>query len=174
MRAFDFGFGARNNADIDMGPFVIPEPPRSKQGLTFAERGFSFIRLQPAHLELFAFLYGSDREIPKFEHCIGRTMIDARCLPLGCVLVYFNPSGINELHADFGNWLRTYPTPILRAMKGIADHLRQHEIYYLHAVSDEGIEGSQKLIEWLKGEPTGVRNGDIGFWWLIDLRSTPI
>lgn len=164
----------RDDADIDTGPFVFPPLP-AKRSLTFSERGFSFIPLQQVHLELFVdCLYG--RAALKIEYCVGRVMVDRRGVPLGAVLVYFESGGLNWLYAEFGNWLRTYPKDILRAMHAVTNQLRKQEFFILHTCADEKIAGSDTLIHWLNGELIDPHpdNDGIGPTYLIDLRKTPI
>lgn len=145
------------------------EPVR--ENASFRERGFSFIPLRPAHLDFLAFVYG--RTVPKLEEVVGRAMVDRNYLPLGVVLVHFEPCGTNTLHAHFGKWLKVYPKDILRGMSEVTHWLREHEIFILHAIADEGVPGSDYLLEWLRAKPTGQRN-DIGPIYRLDLRECKI
>jgi hypothetical protein len=163
---------SRTRDDDDTGLFAFPAPPRLQRALTFAERGYRFVPLLAAHLELFLFLYG--RDAVKIEECVGKTLVDARCLPLGAVLVWFQPGGKNWLYGEFGQWLKIFPKDILRAMREVANDLRDRGITTLHCTADPAIEGSDKLVRWLKREPTGERDGDLGPIYRIDLRATPI
>ena len=80
---------------------------------------------------------------------------------------------ITTLHAHFGKWLRTYPKDILRGMSEVCNWLREHEVYILHAIADEGIDGSDTLLKWLGAKPTG-HIGDVGPWYRLDLRECKI
>lgn len=100
-------------------------------------------------------------------------MVDENFLPLGVVLVHFEPCGINKLHAHFGKWLRIYPKDILRGMAEVCNRLRQHEVYILHAIADEAVDGSDYLLKWLGAEPTGGRD-PVGPLYRLDLRKYKI
>ena len=118
-------------------------------------------------------IYGG-RNVPTIDEVIGRAMVDERHLPLGAVLVWFEPNGRNWLYAHFGPFLRLWPKDILRAMHEVADELRAAGVFTLHCSADESVEGSEKLARWLGGVPTGERDGDLGPVFLIDLRRCKI
>jgi len=173
----------RDDEDVGTGLFTLPERAPPKGPLSFRERGFSFIPLRSAHLEFLTCVYG--REVPSIDEVVGRAMVDANHLPLGVVLVHFEPDvfepeydqriglGLRVLHAHFGKWLRVYPKDILRGMKEVADWLRQHNIFTLHAQADRDVEGSDTLLQWLGAEPTG-HEGDTGPWFALNLRRCKI
>ena len=81
-------------------------------------------------------VYGG-RSMPTIDQVVGRAMVDENYLPLGVVLVYFEPSGKNWLYAHFSKWLRVYPKDILRSMSEVSNWLRKNEIFILHA--DDGL-----------------------------------
>jgi len=158
--------------DVGAGLLSAPERRPSK-GLSWRERGWSFIPLRPAHLEFLQFVYG--RDVPSIDEVIGRAMVDECCLPLGVVLVHFESGGINKLHAHFSKWLKVYPKDILRGMAEVCNLLRQHEVFILHAIADEAVDGSAYLLEWLGAKPTGERDdGGIGPIYQLDLRHCKI
>jgi hypothetical protein len=161
----------RRRDDDDVGGLLGLEQARPKGPLGFKERGFSFIPLRPAHLEFMACVYG--REVPSIDEVVGRAMVDQFFLPAGVVLVHFEPSGINKLHAHFGKWLRIFPKDILRGMSEVCKWLRERNIFVLHAIADEGVEGSDYLLQWLGAKPTGER-GDVGPLYRLDLRACKI
>jgi hypothetical protein len=172
MRALALDLGRARDCDRPIGLLYAPiKDRRPKRALTFAESGFSFIPLRQAHLDFMATVYG--RCVPIFEECEGRSLVDERYLPLGVLLVHFEPGGRNVLHAHFGKWLRQFPVACLRAIKEVTDALRARGIFILHCSADATVAGSTKLIAWLKGEPTGERD-DHGAIFRIDLRRTPI
>lgn len=170
--------------DAGSGLLWAPEPPRPQRPLSFRERGFSFIELRPQHLALFGAIYG-DRSMPTIDEVVGRAMVDWDFMPLGAVLVYFEPhafeaeygqrifEGRNWLYAHFGPWLRIYPKDILRGMKSVADQLREAGIFDLHCTADRSVEGSDKLVIWLRGVATGEED-KLGPIYRIDLRTCPI
>ena len=100
-------------------------------------------------------------------------MVDRDYLPLGFCFVWFEPSGTVSLHAHFGRWLKRYPKDILRGMHQTANELRQMGVRYLHCTADPSVEGSQRLVNWLQGEPTG-QMGEMGMIYCIDLTKTKI
>jgi hypothetical protein len=164
---------SRHKDDTYSGLFfdVPPSPPR-QGSLSFRERGFSFIPLRPAHLEFMGAVYAG-RSMPTIDQVVGRAMVDEYYLPLGCVLVYFEPGGKNWLYAHFSKWLHVYPKDIRRAMKEVCDVLRQHEIFILHASADKSVDGSDYLLKWLGAEPTGEQD-DLGPLYRLDLRKCRI
>lgn len=153
-----------------LAPRMFRSAP-ARPGASFQERGFSFIPIRPAHLDFLRFVYG--REVPTIDEVVGRTMVDDRYLPLGVCIVHFEPCGTNTVHAHFGKWLRIYPKDILRGMSHVTNWLRQHDIFILHAIADEAVDGSDTLLKWLSGEPTGHRN-EIGPIYRIDLHNCKI
>jgi hypothetical protein len=161
----------RHDDDVGTGLFTLPERSLRKDPVGFKERGFSFIPIREAHLDFMACVYG--RTVPKLEEVIGRAMVDENYLPLGVVLVHFEPSGLNVLHAHFGKWLRVYPKDILRGMSEVSSWLRKNEIFILHAIADQSVEGSDYLLKWLGAEPTG-HQGDVGPWYRLDLRQCKV
>lgn len=148
---------------------IRSDPPRP--GASFRERGFSFIPLRQAHLDFLQFVYG--REVPKLDEVVGRAMVDESYLPLGVVLVHFEPNGTNTLHAHFGKWLKVYPKDVLRGMSEVCNWLREHEVFILHAIADESVPGSDYLLEWLGATPENRRN-EIGPIYRLDLRKCKI
>jgi hypothetical protein len=122
-------------------------------------------------LDFLGYCYG--RQAPPYEEVEGRAMVDDRYLPLGVLLVHFEPCGINTLHGHFHTWLKVYPKDILRSVSQVCDSLRSRGITILHASADERIEGSETLVKWLNAEPTGQRN-ETGPIWKIDLTKTKI
>lgn len=183
MRAVPLEFMARGATGHGL-LWAPPEPPRPQGPLSFRERGFSFIPLRPQHLALYGAIYG-DRAMPTISEVVGRAMVDADYMPLGAVLVYFEPDvfeveygqrifeGRNWLYAHFGPWLKIYPKDILRGMKEVADQLREHEIFDLHCTADRTIEGSDRLAIWLGGQPTGEID-TLGPIYRLDLRDCKI
>jgi hypothetical protein len=123
------------------------------------------------HLELLGFAYG--RVPPPLEEIHGNTMVDRHFMPLGFCFAWFEPSGTVSLHAHFGKWLRQFPKDVLRGMHGTANELRTGGVRFLHATADPSIEGSLRLVEWLKGVHTG-QTGEFGPVYLIDLHKTKI
>src|SRR5262245_2994480 len=77
-----------------------PVEPGPKRAPSFKEAGLSFIPLRQAHLDLLQVVYG--RNVPAMDECVGKAMVDYYYLPVGVVLVHFEPSGTNVLHAHFG------------------------------------------------------------------------
>jgi hypothetical protein len=166
-----YALARRGYDGVGAGLLSTTPERRPLKGLSWRDRGFSFISIRPAHLEFLQFVYG--RDVPSIDEVIGRAMVDERCLPLGVVLVHFEAGGINKLHAHFGRWLRIYPKDILRGMAQVADQLREHEVFILHAIADEAVEGSDYLLKWLGAEPTGQRD-PIGPMYRLDLRRCKI
>jgi hypothetical protein len=184
MRASIFAPRWREEVPYTGGLLWAPPTPPPRRAPSFRERGFSFIDLRPAHLEFMGAVYAG-RSMPTIDEVVGRAMVDENYLPLGCVLVYFEPdiveleyrqriyAGKNWLYAHFAKWLRVYPKDILRAMSDVADHLREHEIFVLHASADDAIDGSDYLLEWLGAKPTGERDV-LGPLYRLDLRRCKI
>src|SRR5262245_47412125 len=175
MRALaaDLGRGYDNWEDDGGGILCAPPTaePRLKRAPTFREAGLSFIELRPAHLDFMRVIYG--RCVPPFEECEGRALVDQRYLPIGVLLVHHQADGRHKLHAHFGRFLREYPVACLRSIKEVCDSLRERGIYELHCSADESVAGSEKLVKWLRGEPTGEREHE-GPVYSINLRNTPI
>jgi hypothetical protein len=182
MRAVPLEFVTRGVAGQDL--LWAPEAPRPQRPLSFRERGFSFIPLRPQHLALYGAIYG-DRSMPRIDEVVGRAMVDADYMPLGAVLVYFEPdviepeygqrifSGKNWVYGHFGDWLRRYPKDILRDMSEVTDQLREGGVFDLHCTADRTIEGSDKLAKWLGGVATGEID-ELGPIYQIDLRKCKI
>lgn len=139
--------------------------------LSFKERGFDFIPIRQAHLDFLGYCYG--RTPPPLEEVEGFALVDRNCLPLGLALVHFEDGGTVTCHAHFGKWLKIYPKDILRGMKVTMDSLRERGIFILHAIADDGIEGSDTLVKWCRGVPTGQR-AETGPIYRIDLRDMKV
>jgi len=134
---------------------------------TFKDQ-FTFIPVREAHLEFFAFAF--QEELPPIDEVIGNTMVDRlHYLPLGFALARLWPSGAVSIHAYFGQWLKTYPKDVLRALKGTVDELRAMGIQDIHAVADESVPGSDTLLEWLGGEKTEQFVDGQGWYYKINL-----
>ena len=138
---------------------------------SFADTGFSFIRLRAAHLEMFRVAYA--RELPRIEDVLGRAMVDRAFIPIGACMLWFEPDGIVSLHAHFGDYLKTWPKDILRALRETADEARAIGVTDTYAYADREIAGSDKLLRWLGAEPTGHEN-EIGPIYRLDLRQSKI
>lgn len=120
---------------------------------SFKDHGFEFIDLRPAHLDLYAFVLGD--EAPEFADCVGRTMVDRNFMPMGFCLAWFRKEGSITIHAYYGKWLKTFPKDILRGMKPVIDALRTAGVVDVYAVADVNVEGSDTLVKWFGGVPTG-------------------
>ena len=172
MRAIAANLGRARDCDDHIGLLWAPSlARRPMRALTWSESGFSFIELRPQHLRFMSAVYG--RNVPAFEECEGRVLVDAEYLPLGVLLVHHESDDYHKLHAHFGRWLRQFPVPCLRSIKEVCDGLRGRGIFILHASADESVAGSTKLVEWLRGEPTGEHDGT-GPVYKISLHTTPI
>ena len=166
MRASTMFQGVQESTSAT-GLLRAPPDPERQGPLSFKERGFSFIPLRPAHLEFMEAVYAG-RSMPTIDQVVGRAMVDRNYLPLGCVLVYFEPSGKNWLYAHFSKWLKIYPVNILRSMKEIADLLRASGVNVLHATADKSVNGSDYLLDWLGAERTGEAD-DLGPLYRLEL-----
>lgn len=139
-------------SDSDEPPEFVPQPANTKHK-TWADMGFRFIDVREAHLRFLGWAFAA--EPPPIERVVGRTMVDREYRPIGFCLADFEPSGVVAIHAHFGQWLRVYPTNILRGMKVTIDALRRAGVKDVYAIADRGIDGSDTLIKWFGGEPTG-------------------
>lgn len=101
-------------------------------------------------------------------------MVDRDFLPLGFCLAWLRKEGTVTIHAYFGRWLQIYPKDVLRGMKPVMQRLRDAGIVHVWAVADEAVEGSTKLVDWFKGEPTEQIVPGQGRYWIIDLTRSPI
>src|SRR5262245_14958000 len=131
---------ARPQYDDDDGVGLLGErlpassTPSARRFPSFRDRDFSFVDLRPAHLDLFRAVYGTN--VPTIDEVIGKAMVDTNYIPLGAVMVYFEPDrfdaeygqriyvGRQYLYAHFGPWLKIYPSNILRAMHEVANDIR--------------------------------------------------
>lgn len=128
--------------------------------------------MRKAHLDFLAYVFNEDP--PPFGECFGRTMVDKDYMPLGFALAWLRPEGATTIHAYYGHWLKQYPKDILRGMQPIMQRIREAGIYEVWAIADERVEGSRKLVEWFKGEPSGQIVENQGEYYKIDLRRSPI
>lgn len=148
----------------------MPQPANTRFK-TWADTGFSFIDVRESHLRFLGWAFA--QEPPPIERVVGRTMVDRHYRPMGFCLADFEPSGVVTIHAHFGKWLRIYPSNILRGMKVTLDALRRAGVRDVYAVADTAVEGSDKLIRWFRGEPTG-QVVELGPVYHIDLTRSPV
>lgn len=102
-------------------------------------------------------------------------MVDRDFMPLGFALAWLRPEGSVTIHAYYGEWLKTYPKDILRGMKVTMDRLREAGIDDIYAIADERVPGSDTLIKFFRGVPTGqyVPDGH-GEYYHMRLSNMPI
>lgn len=137
----------------------------------FIEDGFSFIPIRRAHLDFIAWVM--NREAPDFAAIFGAAMVDRQFIPVGFLLAYFEPDGTTSIHAHFGRWLKTYPKDVLRHMQGFIATLLGMGVRHVYAIADRGFEGSDTLIHWFGGVPTGAMH-EFGPVYEIDLSATKL
>lgn len=130
-----------------------------------AERGHSLVPILDCHLEYFAAVHGAERI--ERERVAGYSLVDRNYLPLACSGVLFEPDK-TILFGHFGRWFGEYPVPILRAMRGTANRLRELGVTELHTICERGIPKARQLIEWAGGIPTGEET-DFGPAYVIPL-----
>jgi len=113
------------------------------------------------------------REAPDFEAIFGAAMVDRNFIPVGFALAYFEDDGAVSIHAHFGQYLKRYPKDVLRHMQKFIHTLRDNGHPIAYAIADESIEGSETLIRWFKGTPTGKRH-EFGEIYELDFRKGPL
>jgi hypothetical protein len=139
---------------------------------SFKGRGFRFIPIRPAHLDFFAFVFGEAP--PPWEECLGNTMVDEDFMPLGFCMAWRRENGTVTAHAYFGDWLRVYPKDILKGMRPVMQQIRDAGVTEIWAVADERVPGSDVLVKWFKGVPTGQIVPGQGEYYLMDITRSAI
>ena len=118
---------------------------------------YKFIPIREAHLEWMAYACG--REMPPIEELYGNAMVDAETyIPLGFCAGWFQPNGVVQIQASFGEYFRQHPKDILAAMAPTFRQVREHGVRSVYAIADEEVKGSIDLIEWFDGKKTGHRS----------------
>lgn len=128
--------------------------------------------MRRAHLDFLGYVFGE--EPPPFERCFGNTMVDIDYMPLGFCLAWLREEGSTTVHAYYGPWLKIYPKEILRSMHAMMDKVRAAGIGEVWAIADERVAGSDKLLAWFGGVPSGQIVAGQGEYWRVDLTRAPI